>query len=168
MEEWRDIPSAPFYQASSLGRIRRSRSATGTKAGRVRRLHVRASGYVDINLSHGNVHQNRTVHSLVCEAFHGPAPSSEHEVSHGNGDRSDNRPENLSWKTHLENEAEKVTHGTIPVGQDHYNSKISEEMVREIRLRFSNGERPAPIARNLSLKIKHVCKIISRQIWTHI
>lgn len=34
------------------------------------------------------------------------------EGCHGNGDKSDNRPENLRWATHVENEQDKDLHGT--------------------------------------------------------
>lgn len=43
------------------------------------------------------------VHRLVCAAFHGAPPTSNHEPDHINGDRSDNRPSNLEWVTHKEN-----------------------------------------------------------------
>jgi hypothetical protein len=46
---------------------------------------------------------NLKVHQLVCEAFNGPKPSSQHVVSHLNEDPLDNRPENLTWATQKEN-----------------------------------------------------------------
>ena len=39
---------------------------------------------------------------LVCLAFHGPP-----EVRHLNGDRQDNRPGNLAWGSHKDNERDK-------------------------------------------------------------
>lgn len=168
MEEWRDIPSAPAYQASNAGRIRRIRPSTGTKPGRVRRLHARASGYLDVTLSHGDVQCNRTVHSLVCEAFHGPKPSKNHDASHRNGKRFDNRADNITWKLHVDNEADKIAHGTLPRGQSHYRSLLTEAIVREIRARARQGEKAALIAKDLSLQVKHVCKIIKCQIWAHV
>lgn len=43
------------------------------------------------------------IHRVVCEAFHGPAPSPSHIVMHINEDSTDNRPENLKWGTQKEN-----------------------------------------------------------------
>lgn len=43
------------------------------------------------------------VHRIVCSAFHGEAPSSQHIVDHINTIRMDNRPINLRWLTKLEN-----------------------------------------------------------------
>lgn len=39
------------------------------------------------------------VHPLVCRAFHGEQPSPRHVVARENGDKTDNRPENLRWTT---------------------------------------------------------------------
>ena len=46
---------------------------------------------------------NIKVHRVVCEAFHGPAPSPSSIVMHINEDATDNRPENLKWGTQKEN-----------------------------------------------------------------
>jgi len=39
----------------------------------------------------------RYVDELVCEAFHGPRPSPEHEVRHRDGNITNNRASNLMW-----------------------------------------------------------------------
>lgn len=51
------------------------------------------------------------VHKLVCEAFHGPKPTSGHQVRHLNGDRSDCRAANLAWGTAKENAQDRTAHG---------------------------------------------------------
>lgn len=54
------------------------------------------------------------VHALVCSAFHGPKSDPKLQVRHLNGDRLDNRPENLRWGTCSENMHDRVRHGNSP------------------------------------------------------
>ena len=44
-----------------------------------------------------------SLHRLVCEAFHGPCPSSNHEVDHIDDNRLNFCPSNLRWLTISEN-----------------------------------------------------------------
>jgi hypothetical protein len=80
------------------------------------------------------------IHREVCEAFHGPKPSPLHEVRHLNGDRSDNRPDNLSWGTRSENAKDRMSHGTDAGARNGQSSahKISGE--RSPRTRLSNHD----------------------------
>jgi hypothetical protein len=71
-------------------------------------------------------------HTLVLRAFRGPAPEG-HESCHGNGVRNDNRLENLRWGTYRENHHDSIRHGTKPHGSRHYNAKLTEEQVVDIR-----------------------------------
>jgi len=73
------------------------------------------------------------VHILVCEAFHGPKPNWADCVRHLNGDFSDNRAENLSWGTWIEQSEDRKKHGTFHEGASAPWSKVSDQDVREIR-----------------------------------
>jgi hypothetical protein len=71
-------------------------------------------------------------HSIVCETFHGPRPPGAH-AAHKNNNPSDNRPENLSWKTPTGNAADKIGHGTN-------GRKLTLEDVEAIRAALAEGE----------------------------
>ncbi len=69
-------------------------------------------GYPVVRLLIGDSYKKKPVHTLVCEAFHGPRPSRKHQVRHLNGLRTDPRSANLSWGTPAENARDRQLHGT--------------------------------------------------------
>jgi hypothetical protein len=106
-EQWREIPSAPDYEASSLGRIRSYKSGRPV----ILKGWLSGTGYHYVTIRDG-VGRHRATHSLVCEAFHGPKPFPKAEVRHLDGTRTNNDPENLCWGTASENRYDSVRHGT--------------------------------------------------------
>lgn len=99
-ERWVYVPGAEKYFVSTEGRVKRSDCAT-TK------LTVGANGYDVVSLKLAGNWTQRTVHSLVLESFVGPRPSGQ-EARHLNGNRADNRLENLSWGTAQANANDRV------------------------------------------------------------
>jgi hypothetical protein len=103
-EQWRDIPGLEgAYQASSLGNIRslpRTVSigrATREISGKVLSLFAKPAGYLACRAG-GQQMVHRLVALAWCEGHFDGA-----FVDHLNGDRTDNRPENLEWVTPSEN-----------------------------------------------------------------
>lgn len=95
----------------------------------------------------GQVH-NPKVHRLVLEAFVSPRPEGM-ECRHLNGDRTDNRLENLAWGTAKENGADLAAHGSLK-GEKQHTSRLTAFqafMLREIPSEISN----AAIARDFGI-----------------
>lgn len=81
------------YEVSSLGRVRRAETQ------RVLKAHLsRPGGYLHVPIGP----RSYGVHRLVALAFLGERPEG-HSVDHVNGDREDNRVENLQYVPHAEN-----------------------------------------------------------------
>lgn len=120
LEQWRPIPGFEgYYEASNLGRIRGVDRWITTRSGftafrRGQLLSQRVldgNGYLIVMMSKHGQYQNRLVHRLVLSAFVGLAPEGT-ECCHNNGDRRDNRIENLRWDTKLANTEDQFRHGT--------------------------------------------------------
>lgn len=140
-ETWRPVALHGYdlvYEVSDLGKVRRVSPGQGTRMGEVK-SHIGKNGYRYVTLCAGGQARKFTVHSLVCTAFHGPAPSPAHEVAHANGNRADPRLSNLRWATRKENSADRRLHGTMLEGERHPLAKLSEEDVQAIRELHASG-----------------------------
>ena len=101
-EVWKRIPGAKKeYMISSLGIVM-------SPSGRIRKLYQWKSGYpgVGIIMNTGKKRILR-VHRLVADAFM-PNPYDKPQVNHKNGDKTDNRAENLEWCTPSENQRHRI------------------------------------------------------------
>lgn len=121
-ERW--LPVVGFedrYEVSDLGRVRSIPHLVNGRwgnrqwtRGRILRAFPKRSGYVVVGLSRGSERTERTVHSLVAEAFLGPRPEGKQVCHGGDGDKSDNRVMNLRYGTPSENVLDKQTQGRDP------------------------------------------------------
>lgn len=113
-EIWKDIAGYEgLYQVSNLGRVKSLERYTQNhgkpqhhpeqikKPSDKKRKGV-LQGYLALQLYKNNEGKNFHVHRLVAEAFI-PNPENKRTVNHKNGDKHDNRVENLEWTTYSEN-----------------------------------------------------------------
>ena len=105
-EEWRDVVGYEgYYSISNLGRVRRDKTNASTHSGRFLSLTINGKGYVTVKLHADPLPAKRKrVHKLVAEAFLGVCPTGM-EVNHKNpnGDKTNNRLDNLEYVTHIQN-----------------------------------------------------------------
>lgn len=167
-EEWRPIPGFETYEASSFGRIRRGLPGKGTRAGKIRKPTLLPNGYLNVDLWVDGVRYKIYVHRAVALAFHGDPPFPDAEAAHRNRQKADNRPSNIRWATRLENEADKVAHGTLMMGSRHTNSKITEADVLTMRQRRAAGETLEAIADDFGICFQNVGLICQGKTWTHL
>ena len=103
-EVWKDIPGFSYYQASSLGRIKFKGSKTrrNPKIVRQRDRPTTVGRYLAVNVVDDYVgYLSIEAHQLVCLAFHGlpPDDGAKWEVNHKDGNKKNNRSDNLEWRT---------------------------------------------------------------------
>lgn len=101
MEEWKIIDGFPLYEVSSLGNIRKATTKRPLKS----RLTF-GEKYLIAGLrfpgATGNKVKPKRVHRLVALAFC-ERPDGKNHVNHKDGNRLNNRADNLQWTTQKEN-----------------------------------------------------------------
>lgn len=166
MTEWRTVPSLPWLQASSDGKIRRIIRGQNGHALRELRGSISTAGYrVTCTRSGNTLKHNIGFHVLVCEAFHGPRPSSEHEVAHWDGNPTNNRADNLRWATARENAADRARHGTQS-GSNHPAAKLLAGDVVAIRHLKAFGFRGSDIALMFDMNRNQINRIAAGTQWS--
>jgi hypothetical protein len=104
---------------------------------------------------------------LICERAWGPPPSDGHEAAHscGNGRLGCIQPRHLSWKTHSENERDKLDHGTDNRGEKHCSAILTEHNVHEI-LSLKGRMTAREAGEIFGVTRWTIYKIWSRKIWS--
>ena len=106
-EVWKPIEGYEGrYEVSNLGRVK-SLSRTVINTGRVLKekyncFHLKRGGYHSVLLSKDTVKSTIQLHRIVAKAFL-PNPENKKVVNHIDGDKLNNRVDNLEWTSHREN-----------------------------------------------------------------
>ncbi len=156
-EDWKPIPSyESMYQASTLGRIwGMPRYINGPKGSQLRRPKlivgaVNRTGYRQVCLCKDGTVRTFEVHRLVA-LTHVPNPKRFRCVNHIDGDKANNRAQNLEWCTQRHN---------VRSGKRVKSFDVS--MVNEILQLFGQGIHSSAIARKLKISHKAVLSLTAR------
>ena len=138
-EEWRDIPGYEgLYQVSNLGRVKslerviyfpanhRNKAYSRIQKERIVRP-ITMGGYLGFNV--GNK-KKMYVHRAVALAFI-PNTDNKSDVNHIDGDKHNNRLENLEWATRKENMRHAFSNGLV--GYHNPSNK------KKVRISLPNG-----------------------------
>lgn len=153
-ETWAAILNFP-YEVSDAGNVRR------IGRGNVLKPKAHTNGYRRVSLGAGN---DRYVHRLVCEAFHGPSPNDGWHADHINGNRSDNRLSNLRWMSPHDNRALRK----FQKGEGSANAKLTEEQVRYIRRTTRSERSDREMASGFGVSRETVRDIRKFKGWKHV
>jgi len=127
-------------------------------------------GYMDIvirNSEQKKIH--RFVHRLVAEAFI-PNPNKKPQVNHIDGNKQNNRVDNLEWATSKENIGHAISIGIRNTqGERNPFSKTAEETVLKIRELYNTGKYfNRELSKMFNMPISTVEHITSRRRWKHL
>jgi hypothetical protein len=135
---WKSIKGYEgIYEVSDSGEIRsltRKDRLGRTKEGKTKCACDNGTGYLVVNLKANGKSKMKTVHRLVAEAFI-PNPLNLPEVNHKDGDKQNNRVENLEWCSHGENVKHAFNLGLNKSikGSLNSNAKLTDDQVKFIR-----------------------------------
>ncbi|KKN73102.1 hypothetical protein LCGC14_0404110 [marine sediment metagenome] len=168
MAYWKQIVGLPDYEITTLGRV------WSWKTGKFLKQYltgISGKGYLTVRLYKNSCGIDKKVHKLVLEAFVSSCPKGM-EACHNNGDRLDNRLENLRWGTRSSNIKDAIKHSTASClrrGEDSTNHKLTERDVLEIRrLWWDMLQTMKDITKLYNVHYSTINRIINRRIWKHI
>jgi len=138
-----------LYEISNLGRVR-SIPKKGFKKQVVLVTSIDiATGYECVNLSKQNKRLRKRVHRLVAEVFLTQSVTGKPLcVNHKDGNKRNNRLENLEWVTYQENSLHAVRLGLTPIklGEAHNSTKYSDKVILKLYEYFEQGYGPKEVS----------------------
>ena len=112
-----------------------------------------------------NGHSNVAAHTLMCELAHGRRPAERPEVAHSCGNPACINPNHLRWASRVENEMDKLRHGTETWGEKHPQAIFTVEQVRSI---YRDARSANAIAREYKCSTNAILRIKKGRTWAHV
>jgi len=117
-EIWKEIPNTKgYYKVSNFGNV------YSVRRNKIIAKNVHRNGYVSAWLGVDDKIMTKPVHRLVAEAFI-PNPQNKTQVNHIDGNKQNNRVDNLEWVTQSEN----MKHAQRIGLQKHTNSTCKHQL----------------------------------------
>ena len=131
-------------------------------------------GYFALSLKNNNNGYSKfSIHRLLMITFRPIDNMEQMQVNHINGNKHDNRLENLEWVTaeenlrHARQTGLNKTFGQI--GEKHPNNRISEQNTKKIIQLFKEGKCPKEILQQIPCATKNIINsIIHNRTWKHL
>lgn len=172
-EIWKDVIGYEgLYQISNLGNIKsldrvlKNRWGNYIRKGAVMALNM-CNRYAAINLFVNWKFKHCKIHRLVAIAFI-PNHENKPEVNHINGNRYDNRAENLEWVTTSENELHAYRTGLKKsmYGDKNPAARLSYKKVDEIKKKYSSEKiSMSKLAEQYGVSKSTIFNALSNNFW---
>ena len=173
-EQW--LPAKGFegrWEISNQGQMRRvehlgkGRFATGY----ILSPKPDHKGYLRTTLYVDGQRYNIAIHLMVLKTFVGTRPEG-NVANHKNGDKTDNRLENLEWTTQAQNVHHAINLGLFSfagAGEQHPNAQLTADKVREIRRLFATEQyTKVALGHMFGVTDANIRAIVNRKTWKHI
>jgi len=155
------IARFPEYRFTASGRVI---SLIGKRPRYLKPIQMGA--YVGLQLRNSDgVIVREYLHRLICEAFRGQCPDG-YQCRHLDGDKSNNKADNLDWGTASQNNLDKRKHGTNPGGERNPMAKLTQDAVAQMRkVRAERGMSYARIANLFGVSTMTAFRAVTGQSW---
>lgn len=101
--------------------------------------HVTPKGYQTISMSHNNKKITKSVHRLVCMAFHGMPANPSSQVRHLDSNPKNSQPSNLKWGSQQENWLDRKAAGHGISGEKHPMAKLTDFEMKALQWAIQKG-----------------------------
>lgn len=173
IEEWRPVVgSEERFEVSNFGRVKRKRQTfwykkqfSRSRLEYILNQFIGSHGYYSCSITGTEAKSSsRTVHSLVAEAFLGPRLDG-HEVCHNDGNKLNNRLDNLRYDTAASNAADRKKHGRDNSGEKQGRSKLKSSDISLILELRNQGIHQKVVAEMLGVGRKTISHIELGKTW---
>lgn len=183
-EAWVRLPPPfnTFYMCSSHGRIKsldrlmHGKSKMGRHCfrkvrGRILKTENKknGAGYLGVCLNVDGFQYYRDVHRIVAICFLGPPTQKNMQVNHRDGNRLNNRVENLEWVTPSQNiqhaKARGARFGRPLHGEENPKAKLTSSLVKTI---FKSKLLASTLAEKYGVSISTIHKIRQGRAWKNL
>lgn len=160
LKKCRKIRPYKHYEVSNMGRVRNS------KTGKIIKISLDRGGYPCAHIRGYNrygeissLHPN--VHILVADTFKLCKPEDKTQINHIDGDKTNNRLDNLEYVSMSEN----IKHGfRIGLYKRYSGEKYSDEMIHEICSLIQGGYSSGEISKMKDISIHYVNRVKKRKL----
>ena len=159
-ETWKQFKNTT-YCVSNLG------SVYNTYNGQTLKPFPNSNNYLMVDLFHDTIKQRVAVHRMVAIAFI-PNPEMKEFVNHIDGNKQNNRVENLEWVTPSENSLHAVQTGLSARGEAKTLAKLTEKDVLEIQAAFEAGAKDFELAAKYGVTSGVISSIRLGKTWKHV
>lgn len=175
VEVWKTIPgNREIYLISNTGNVKTA-DRIGARGrfikGRVLSTHKNSSGYNRVAMNLDGKFKEYFIHRIVAQLFV-DNPNNKSFVNHIDGNKTNNRSDNLEWCTRSENEQHawkiglKTNH--TPKGEKHSQHKLTQaqvDYIRSVHTPYDKKFGSKPLAAKFNVSAQTITNIVHNWNW---
>jgi hypothetical protein len=166
-EVWKDVKGYEgIYQVSNFGNVK-SLGNEFTRKERFLKLSPQSKGYLTVVLQKNATRKMILVHRIVAEYFLSN-PLNKSQINHINGDKTDNKVENLEWVSHRENLDHAIKNNLTLKGEKNRNSKLKDVDIIKIHSLLQKGTTTKELSESYNVSYSTIDGIRTNRYWKHL